>query len=618
MTNPNTEHNSINDLEQFVWSKNYKAAEDCIVQLIDSHSKGKVNFDIAPFGRVLFQSDEDIESYQTIEKLAATITQLFVDPHYHPSENFYKIVCMKRDYLTNLFSSSSYHSTDHILSSCGLIGKSDYTKADLKKLMLVYTVESSIQLPWQGLVSFLPEETSDLLNGLLANLGIQLSHRAATNIQSILENIHCFPLLEASDLKGLSPLIRSYFNCSFLPYENKYELKKYIIKSLSLYLSKNLSSSLRSKINDVALSLPAGAEPGQLKVLFVHEHYRNKHAMYRCWHHMFCAISKTYKTAAIGFNLDEVAGSDFDEYENIEDLWDIESIIHSVLAQKPDIIIYPSIGMSPFVPLLSLLRLAPLQIACGGHPSSSYSSEIDYYLWEDNVSEDTMNKILTERFLPYQSQFSPVTIVELEKRESTLSPDSTHIAINGVIQKVSNELLLACKQIAEGASRHVTFHFFMASPSQDLEYFAAKSIIRRLLPNSVVHPYGSYSDYMNTLAQCRFAIGTVPFGGSNSNIDLLRLAVPKLFVTDQRDLPGLTDSQLWQSFEVLDGECHSLEELIQKAKKWLKEDAEVNKIKAKMTNEHILNLLNVCESKNAQDTRLLPAIEVAIKERSAL
>ncbi|MDA8621190.1 hypothetical protein N9L48_00955 [Psychrosphaera sp.] len=610
--------NSINDLEKLVWHKRYTDAEHCIIKLIDSHSKGKVNFDVAPFDRHLSDNDDDIESYQIIEKLAATITQLFVDPNYTPSEMFFKVVCLKRDYLTNLFSASSYHSTDHILDSCGLIGKSDYTKSDLQRIMLAYTIESTIQLPWQGLVSFLPNQTADLLNGLFANFGIQLSHRASLNIKTILDSVEHFPVIQASKLQGLSPLIRSYFNCSFLPYTNKYELKKYIIKTFVNYLSKSLSDPIFKKLSQVKAKLPKNIKTSnRLKIVFVHEHYRNKHAMFRCWHHMFCAISSEYETVAFGLNIDELAGADFDRYHNIEEAWDVNLIIERVLDEKPDIIIYPSIGMSPYVPLMSILRMAPLQIACGGHPSSSYSDEIDYYLWEDNVSEKVMNNILTEKFLPYKSQFSPVTLVEIEKRDTSLELGKVHIAINGVIQKVSNDLLKACKNITNGVEQPVQFHFFMSSATQDLEYFAAKSIIRRLLPNAKVHPYGDYSEYMNTLSQCRFAIGTVPFGGSNSNIDLLRLAVPKLFVTDESDLPGLTDRQLWQSFDILEGECKSLEELVEKAKQWLVDDNLLDSITLRMKSERISELLHECETHKATDKRLLPALAHAIREKSS-
>lgn len=609
------DYTSINDLEVYIWNKDFKSAEACIISLIDSQSKGKINLTVAPFDRELSESDSDIESYQLIEKLATTLTHLFVSPDYIPSDTFFNIMCSKRDYLTNVFAASSYHSTDHILQANGLIGKQDYSKLDLQRLMLVYTIESSIQLPWSGLASFLPEATASLFNGLLSNLGIQLSHRAAANIQSLLNVVETFPVLNSKDLKALSPLIRSYFNCSFLPYDNKYALKQYVNKSLLNFLSNNLDSAITSSLSRVKKSISPTIPNSEIKVLFIHEHYRKDHAMYRCWHNMFCSISKEYKTVAIGQNLDDFAAKDFCESEQIKDLWDINQIVNQVLAYEPDVIIYPSIGMSPYSPLLALMRLAPIQIACGGHPSSSYSKEVDFYLWEDNVSENVMNNILIEQFLPYKSQFSPVTLVDIEKKGFTLDKDKTHIAINGVIQKVSNDLLKACNVIAQSVSQPVEFHFFMASPIQDLEYFAAKSIIRRLLPNSHVHPYGNYSNYMNTLSQCRFAIGTVPFGGSNSNIDLLRLAVPKLFVTDESDLPGLTDAQLWQSFEVLDGECQSLQELVERAKQWLVDDTLLEEIKLKMRSKRITELLHECETNQATDERLLPALAYAINTK---
>ena len=137
------------------------------------------------------------------------------------------------------------------------------------------------------------------------------------------------------------------------------------------------------------------------------------------------------------------------------------------------------------------------------------------------------------------------------------------------------------------------------------------------MPNSSVHAYSDYSDYMSKLKSCRFAIGTVPFGGSNSNIDLLRLAVPKLFVTDNRDLPGLTDSQLWQSFDILDGECHSIDELTERAVDWVTNDVDIGKVVAEMKSPRIAALLNDCEQLTDYDDRLLEGLQLAIDEKKS-
>ena len=53
---------------------------------------------------------------------------------------------------------------------------------------------------------------------------------------------------------------------------------------------------------------------------------------------------------------------------------------------RPDIIYYPSIGLSPLAVPLSNLRLAPLQLAAAGHPATTHAPGIDAML----VEEDTL------------------------------------------------------------------------------------------------------------------------------------------------------------------------------------------------------------------------------------
>jgi predicted O-linked N-acetylglucosamine transferase (SPINDLY family) len=54
--------------------------------------------------------------------------------------------------------------------------------------------------------------------------------------------------------------------------------------------------------------------------------------------------------------------------------------IDVINACKPDVIIYPAIGMHPLTLQLASMRLAPIQVAVWGHPDTSGLPTIDYYL----------------------------------------------------------------------------------------------------------------------------------------------------------------------------------------------------------------------------------------------
>lgn len=54
--------------------------------------------------------------------------------------------------------------------------------------------------------------------------------------------------------------------------------------------------------------------------------------------------------------------------------------VDAVLAARPDVVIYPEIGMDPTALRLASLRLAPLQLAAWGHPETTGLPTIDGYL----------------------------------------------------------------------------------------------------------------------------------------------------------------------------------------------------------------------------------------------
>lgn len=58
----------------------------------------------------------------------------------------------------------------------------------------------------------------------------------------------------------------------------------------------------------------------------------------------------------------------------------LDQIARQIAAMELDVLIYPEVGMDCNIYLLATLRLAPVQCAGWGHPVTTGSSEIDYYI----------------------------------------------------------------------------------------------------------------------------------------------------------------------------------------------------------------------------------------------
>jgi predicted O-linked N-acetylglucosamine transferase (SPINDLY family) len=77
----------------------------------------------------------------------------------------------------------------------------------------------------------------------------------------------------------------------------------------------------------------------------------------------------------------------------------LEQWAGSILAARPDVLIYPEIGMDPMSVKLASLRLAPLQAASWGHPETTGLPTIDCYLSAQGMEPDDAQANYTEELV---------------------------------------------------------------------------------------------------------------------------------------------------------------------------------------------------------------------------
>ncbi|MGI4848983.1 MAG: hypothetical protein ACRYGK_12710 [Janthinobacterium lividum] len=212
--------------------------------------------------------------------------------------------------------------------------------------------------------------------------------------------------------------------------------------------------------------------------------------------------------------------------------------------QQPDIIFYPAIGMSFATFTLSLLRLAPLQVASTGHPASSCSPVIDATLLFSGLAATPglplplryddhrlLSALMAANPLPLPSANHPAD-----------APGAPCIGVNAVISKLNASFLDTVAQVLEQFGKPCRLRFLPnAGP---LELQALTQLLTRRFPAVEVVASLPHAGYLAELAECDLMLQSFPFGGANTTNDALSLGIPVVALHDDRWLAGQTDAIL--------------------------------------------------------------------------
>jgi predicted O-linked N-acetylglucosamine transferase (SPINDLY family) len=84
-----------------------------------------------------------------------------------------------------------------------------------------------------------------------------------------------------------------------------------------------------------------------------------------------------------------------------------------IIADRPHALIYPEVGMDPMVARLAAMRLAPVQYAAWGHPSTTGYPTIDYFLSSAAMEPDDGDSHYSERLVRLPGLSTPAALEPL-------------------------------------------------------------------------------------------------------------------------------------------------------------------------------------------------------------
>jgi hypothetical protein len=215
----------------------------------------------------------------------------------------------------------------------------------------------------------------------------------------------------------------------------------------------------------------------------------------------------------------------FDEVMLIDDKIRLQEIGALIVKLSPDLIYYPSLGMSDWTIAMATQRFAPIQFMTLGHPAPAMMDTMDYSLVQAGHGEaahEFGNKVLERKALGH---FVPLPELLSHTGSREESDDGVlHIAINSSKMKLSPRFLALCERLEATATRPLHLHFFASAGG--VVFDLMQQMLEGRFRNMTLHPPRHYGEFLNHLQQCDLALSAFPFGNTNSTVDTCVLGIP--------------------------------------------------------------------------------------------
>lgn len=203
-----------------------------------------------------------------------------------------------------------------------------------------------------------------------------------------------------------------------------------------------------------------------------------------------------------------------------------------IARHRPDILVYPDIGMDYVTYFLAFARLAPVQCVTWGHPVTTGVPTIDYFLSCDSAEPADAAAHYGERLvrlggLPFSYARPDAPIQAKSRADFGLPEDATVYFLAQNLFKVHPDMDPALRQILERdpAGRLVLLEGHYPEWGQRLRARFARSL-DGVADRVVFLPRQDHEDYMRLLALADVCLDSFPFGGGNTTYQALAMGTP--------------------------------------------------------------------------------------------
>ncbi|MDR1520192.1 MAG: hypothetical protein LBU23_08645 [Planctomycetota bacterium] len=405
--------------------------------------------------------------------------------------------------ITNLLAVTQHRNGDECIKK--LIGHPE----NMAKLLLLYTPRSLLEIPVTPLFD---------ANPMLASLWYAcLWNWADTYVSPVVQrNYEYFLNFADNRFEPFdSDLICGYFRCTYVDNVRDRVLKRVFNQAVRRYCA----------------GVQIANRPNPRSIAVVSAYWNGQHAVYRAFAPYVEELARHYDLTLINMAPPGRAKPETGLFKRVLDIEASPAKINvsSLVENDFQLAYFPDVGMSQESVYLANLRLAPIQCMGTGHPVSSASVYMDYFISGAEVeTPDRPEENYDERLvlLPGLS-VHPIKPKYVPSRP----PPSNDFIVNcpWMHMKNNHRMTLMLKRILDQASRPVVFSIYPGcAATSNSSFMATIQDFSTILPSSafVVQPDLPYDEYMRRQELGRFALHSYPFGGGTTAVDALILGKP--------------------------------------------------------------------------------------------
>lgn len=439
----------------------------------------------------------------TIQHAANLIFHALANPDYFIPERLIPKFVTSATLFSNLAYLTEFGTTDSFLSMIA------NQRHNLPKILTLYTPRNTTDIPLEKLFKASPVMTT-LWWAMLTNQFRGITKESSQKYHKLLTSKEAWDGYDITNnnYEKFDWLTHPAFDISYTAPDMEKPLRQLTneqLKAIRIYRTKPPSRNYKN-------------------VLVISYAFRKGMAIHKAIAEYFHALKPEYRLTYL--NLQHAA----DPFVMDDDLFD--EIIHAFdetgLSEKAfkalqegdyGVIIYPDTSLCFNSSALAQSRLAPIQITTYGHPVSTWSDEMDYFIGGQDTEADFTYGNYSERLVLLPGNGNcPLPVTDIADEPEL---DEYRICCSWGYIKTHYAMLDLLNRIRERSDKPIKF-FFTDINTNRLTFLAAKKEIESVMGDgAIVSRSLPRPLYMKNIAQCKFAIDSWPFGGFNRILDLL-------------------------------------------------------------------------------------------------